>query len=79
MQQHVALAQMVQAGLGVGALTHFMAASMSAVERLSDPLPGCDTQLWLLTRPDCLPLRSVQTLFDELANALRSAIEGGGG
>lgn len=34
-------------------------------------LPGCDTALWLLTRPDCRALRSVVGLFDELAQHLR--------
>ncbi|HCN45201.1 MAG TPA: LysR family transcriptional regulator, partial [Pseudomonas sp.] len=37
-------------------------------------LPGCDTQLWLLTRPGCRALRSVQTLFDELTPRLRNAL-----
>jgi hypothetical protein len=27
--------------------------------------------LWLLTRPDCRALRSVVTLFDELARGVR--------
>ena len=36
------------------------------------PLAGCDTELWLLTRPDCRALRSVQTLFEKLSEALMS-------
>ncbi|MNU10761.1 hypothetical protein D3C72_2581050 [compost metagenome] len=51
-----------------------MAHTLPGVERLSDPLPGCDTELWLLTRPDCRALRSVQTLFDELTPRLRDAL-----
>jgi hypothetical protein len=38
---------------------------------LSERLLGYDTSLWLLTRPDCRALRSVVTLFDELAHTVR--------
>ncbi|ATR85382.1 LysR family transcriptional regulator [Pseudomonas sp. HLS-6] len=69
-----AVAQLVGAGLGVAALADYMADSLPGVERLSDALPGCDTELWLLTRPDCRALRSVQTLFDELTPRLRAAM-----
>ena len=54
------IAQMVGAGLGVAALPDYMAHTLPGVEQLSDALPGCDIQLWLLTRPDCRALRSVQ-------------------
>lgn len=69
-----AIAQMVQAGLGVAALTDFMARSLPGVERLGEALPGCDTDLWLLTRPDCRALRSVKALFDELVPLLRKRL-----
>ncbi|MNE31957.1 DNA-binding transcriptional regulator DsdC [compost metagenome] len=69
-----AIAQLVSAGLGVAALPDYMAHTLPGVEQLSDPLPGCDTELWLLTRPDCRALRSVQTLFDELTPRLRDAL-----
>ena len=68
------IAQMVGAGLGVAALPDYMAHTLPGVQQLSDALPGCDTQLWLLTRPDCRALRSVQTLFDELTPRLRNAL-----
>ncbi|TBU94429.1 LysR family transcriptional regulator [Phytopseudomonas dryadis] len=70
-----AVAKLVHAGLGVAALTDFMARSLPGVERLSEALPGCNTELWLLTRPDCRALRSVQTLFDELTPLLRARLE----
>ncbi|KPA89372.1 MULTISPECIES: LysR family transcriptional regulator [Pseudomonas] len=69
---------LVGAGLGVAALPDFMVNSLEGVERLSGPLEGCDTDIWLLTRPDNLSLRSVQILFDEMANLLRGMIETGG-
>lgn len=68
------LAQLASTGLGVTALADYMVHDLPGVEALSDPLPGCDTQLWLLTRPDCRALRSVQTLFEELTPRLRDAL-----
>jgi len=69
-----AVATLVQAGLGIAALPDFMARSLDGVERLSEALVDCDTHLWLLTRPDCLALRSVQALFDELTPLLRARL-----
>jgi DNA-binding transcriptional LysR family regulator len=63
------VAQMVRAGMGVAALPDFML-SAGELQPLSDPLLGCDTQLWLLTRPDCRALRSVSALFSELTQAI---------
>ncbi|MEE5150442.1 LysR family transcriptional regulator [Pseudomonas alliivorans] len=70
-----AVSQLVAAGLGVAALTDFTARGLPGVEKLSAPLEGCCTDLWLLTRPDCRALRSVQTLLDELAPLLRDALQ----
>lgn len=68
-----AVAQLTRAGLGVAALPDFILRSQPDLRALSAPLPGCDTELWLLTRPDCRALRSVQTLFEELSEALISS------
>ena len=68
------IAQLVSSGMGVAALADYMVDTLPGVEALSGPLPGCDTQLWLLTRPDCRALRSVQTLFEELTPRLRDAM-----
>ncbi|MEE1990883.1 LysR family transcriptional regulator [Pseudomonas syringae pv. syringae] len=70
-----AVSQLVAAGLGVAALTGFTVEGLGAVERLSGPLEGCRTDLWLLTRPDCRALRSVQTLLEALAPRLRVALQ----
>lgn len=71
--------RLVSAGLGVAALPDFQLNDEAGVERLGEALEGCDTDIWLLTRPDNLSLRSVQVLFDELAGALRSRLERNGG
>ncbi|CAM3123155.1 LysR family transcriptional regulator [Pseudomonas floridensis] len=70
-----AVSHLVAAGLGVAALTDFTVRHLPGVEKLSAALPGCSTDLWLLTRPDCRALRSVQTLLDELAPLLREALQ----
>jgi len=61
--------ELVRAGLGVAVLPDFLI--NDGLQTLGEALPGCDTALWLLTRPDCRALRSVVTLFDELGRALR--------
>ncbi len=68
-----AVSQLTRAGLGVAALPDFVLRSQPDLRALSAPLAGCDTELWLLTRPDCRALRSVQTLFEELGKALKSS------
>ncbi|WP_437883100.1 LysR family transcriptional regulator [Pseudomonas sp. LRF_L74] len=70
-----AVGSLVGSGLGVAALPDFLISSLDRVERLGGPLEGCGTDIWLLTRPDNLSLRSVQILFDEMANLLRARIE----
>ena len=67
-----AVAQLARAGLGVAALPDFVLRAHPELKALGPPLAGCDTELWLLTRPDCRALRSVQTLFEELSEALMS-------
>ncbi|MNF37445.1 HTH-type transcriptional regulator CynR [compost metagenome] len=67
----LAVTELVRAGLGVAALPDFLIDPAQGVQPLSDPLQGYDTSLWLLTRPDCRALRSVVTLFDQLARAIR--------
>ncbi len=67
----LSVTELVRAGLGVAALPDFLIGDSQVLEPLSAPLAGYDTALWLLTRPDCRALRSVVTLFDELARCVR--------
>jgi DNA-binding transcriptional LysR family regulator len=67
----LAVAQLVRAGMGVAALPDFMLRE-GEWRRLGEPLEGYDTELWLLTRPDCRALRSVSALFSELTRALKA-------
>ncbi|MGK9417651.1 LysR family transcriptional regulator [Pseudomonas cedrina] len=61
----LSVTELVRAGLGVAALPDFLLEA--GLQPLGPALAGYDTALWLLTRPDCRALRSVVTLFDELA------------
>ena len=61
----LSVTELVRAGLGVAALPDFLLDD--DLRPLGPALSGHDTALWLLTRPDCRALRSVVTLFDELA------------
>ena len=67
-----AVAQLARAGVGVAAQPDFVLRAHPELKALGPPLAGCDTELWLLTRPDCRALRSVQTLFEKLSEALMS-------
>ncbi|GLR13435.1 transcriptional regulator [Chitinimonas prasina] len=58
-------ASLARAGLGLTVLPGFLIAQ--DLQALTPPLPGCTTQLWLLTRPDCRALRSVSVLMEALA------------
>lgn len=67
----LSVSELARAGLGVVVLPDFLLGEGSGLQPLSEALSGCDTALWLLTRPDCRALRSVVTLFDELARGVR--------
>ena len=67
----LSVTELVRAGLGVAALPDFLMGAHQDLIALGEPLAGCDTALWLLTRPDCRALRPVVTLFDELGRHLR--------
>ncbi|WP_028626423.1 LysR family transcriptional regulator [Metapseudomonas resinovorans] len=69
----LSVAQLVRAGLGVAALPEFLVRGERGLQVLETDLSGCASALWLLTRPDCRALRSVTTLFEELARHITLA------
>jgi len=73
----LSVAELARAGLGIAVLPDFMSGEQQGLQSLADVPPSYDTALWLLTRPDCRALRSVVTLFDELAGAIRLGDAGG--
>ncbi|WP_457408951.1 LysR family transcriptional regulator [Pseudomonas sp. TE24901] len=68
----LSVAELVRGGMGVAALPDFLLGD--DLQPLGPVLTGHDTALWLLTRPDCRALRSVVTLFDELARHVRCSL-----
>jgi DNA-binding transcriptional LysR family regulator len=63
--------ELCRAGLGLAALPDYLLREGDGLRVLQYDLPGCATALWLLTRPDCRALRTVVTLFEELARHIR--------
>lgn len=63
--------ELVALGLGVGVAPLFLAESRRDVRRLTEPLPECETELWLLTHPEARHLRRVSVVYAHLAQALR--------
>lgn len=66
----LAIAQAVQAGLGVGIFPCFMMRAFNGLVPLTPPLDECEIDLWLLAHPESRHLRRVQVMFQELAETL---------
>lgn len=62
--------ELVGLGLGVGILPVFLAESAKSITRLTEPLEGAETDLWLLTHPESRHLRRVSTVYTHLARTL---------
>ena len=63
--------ELVALGLGVGVVPLFLAEGRKDLVRLTDPLPECETQLWLLTHPDARHLRRVGAVYAHLSKAIQ--------
>ncbi|RZL01256.1 MAG: LysR family transcriptional regulator [Rubrivivax sp.] len=62
--------ELVSQGMGVGILPLFLAQGRKDLVPLTQELPGCRTELWLLTHPESRHLRRVSTVYGHLAQAL---------
>jgi DNA-binding transcriptional LysR family regulator len=67
----VAVADAVKAGLGVGIVPLFMMEGEPQLVALSDPLEGCDSQLWLLAHPESRHLRRIAAVYQHFAESIR--------
>jgi DNA-binding transcriptional LysR family regulator len=67
----VAVADAVVAGLGVGIVPLFMLEIEPRLVALSDPLEGCESQLWLLAHPESRHLRRIAAVYQHLAQAIQ--------
>ena len=57
-------------GLGVGIVPVFLASRQAQLVQMTDELPECETELWLLTHTESRHLRRVNTVFAHLANSI---------
>jgi DNA-binding transcriptional LysR family regulator len=53
--------------LGVGIVPIFLAGRNDQLVQITDELPECETELWLLTHKESRHLRRVSTAFSHLA------------
>ena len=64
------VAELVSQGLAIGLLPVFLAQGRSELLQLTEVLPECQTELWLLTHTESRHLRRVSTVFGHLAQSL---------
>lgn len=67
----VAVVDAVKAGLGVGIVPLFMLQHEPGLVPLTAPLPGCESQLWLLAHPESRHLRRIAAVYQHLAENVR--------
>ncbi|MEO7391379.1 MAG: LysR family transcriptional regulator [Ramlibacter sp.] len=61
----------VRTGLGVGAVPAFMLPLEPQLVAISEPLEGCESQLWLLAHPESRHLRRIAAVYDHFAKHIR--------
>ena len=62
--------ELISLGLGVGVVPLFLAEGRRDLQRLTEPLDECETELWLLTHPEARHLRRIGTVYTHLAQAM---------
>ena len=67
----VAVADAIKAGLGVGIVPLFMLENEPQLVALTDPLEGCESQLWLLAHPESRHLRRIAAVYQHFAQAIQ--------
>lgn len=67
----VSVVDVIKAGLGVGVVPLFMLDSEPQLLALSEPLEGCESQLWLLAHPESRHLRRIAAVYQHFAQSIR--------
>ena len=62
-----AVADAVEQGLGIAPLPVFLAQQRQGLRALSEPIPECETDLWLLTHPESRHLRRIAAVAEHFA------------
>jgi DNA-binding transcriptional LysR family regulator len=63
----VGVVDAIVCGLGVGIVPRFMLKAQPQLAALSDPLDGCESELWLLAHPESRHLRRIAAVYQHLA------------
>jgi DNA-binding transcriptional LysR family regulator len=67
----VGVVDAIDAGLGVGIVPLFMLRNQPQLVALSEPLDGCQSELWLLAHPESRHLRRIAAVAQHLAQAIQ--------
>lgn len=67
----VGVVDAIKAGLGVGVVPQFMLGNEPQLVALSEPLDGCESQLWLLAHPESRHLRRIAAVYQHFAEHIR--------
>lgn len=67
----VGVVDAIKAGLGVGVVPLFMLEGEPQLVALSQPLEGCESQLWLLAHPESRHLRRIAAVYQHFAQNIR--------
>lgn len=70
----VAVVDAVTEGLGVGIVPLFMLEREPQLVPLSEPLEGCESELWLLAHPESRHLRRIAAVYQHLADYARVSV-----
>ena len=66
-----AVADAVAQGLGIAPLPVFLAQRRQGLRALSEPIPECETDLWLLTHPESRHLRRIAAVAEHFAKTIQ--------
>ncbi|MGH8803530.1 MAG: LysR family transcriptional regulator [Polaromonas sp.] len=69
----VAVMDAIKAGLGVGIVPVFMLAGEPALVPLTETLPDCESDLWLLAHAESRHLRRIAVVYEHFAENIRLA------
>lgn len=64
------LLELIRLDIGVGIVPLFLAQGRKDVVQLTEPLDNCETELWLLARPESRHLRRVSAVYSHLSQAI---------
>ena len=68
---HVAVGEMVRAGLGIGMLSTYQSKDDPNLVALTPPLNDCVIELWILTHPESRHLRRISAVYNYFAKAIK--------